>query len=356
MVNSLISALKQDGLDALLVSSQPNITYLTTYPNFSETEREAYIFVTKEKQCILTDNRYAEAVRKQIKDFTSIETGPTLTLIQAIENLIRENDVKFLGIEENNLTVSEFKRLPKGLKLKDFSLSPFRTIKSEEEIHKIKKACRIADKAFSMLLEKIKPGVTEKWLRLELELLIRKLGGEPSFSSIVAFGPNAAIPHHLSGNDKLTEKNNLILLDFGAKFENYCSDMTRVVFLGRISDEQKQIYNIVCEAQKRAVNFLAKAKKPIDAVLVDKVARDFIESKNYPAYLHGLGHGIGVKVHESPRISLKSKDNLRSGMVFSVEPGIYLPGNCGVRIEDVFAIDGQNLVQLTKATKRIIEL
>ena len=189
-----------------------------------------------------------------------------------------------------------------------------------------------------------------------MEYFIKKHGAELSFPSIVAFGKNSSVPHHQTGNTKLTERIKLILLDFGVKYENYCSDMTRTIFFGKPSEKQKKIFEVVLEAQQKAANFLGSAikfGKKVSASEVDKAARDYIISKGYLTIPHSLGHGIGLEVHEHPSLSPRSKDTLKEGMVFSIEPGIYLPNFGGVRVEDLFVIQKNTLNQLTLSSKKL---
>lgn len=252
-------------------------------------------------------------------------------------------------------------------------------IKKPEEIQAIEKACQLGDKTFNYILKKIKPGVTEKQLAFEIKFFIKKHGGGTSFRPIVAFGANSSIPHHKTSNKQLATRE-LVLLDFGVKLNNYCSDMTRVVFFGKATNKQKHIYETVLQAQKVAIEHLgrwqAERKTPrgwptrpersrrdglprggtIEAKEVDKVARDYIINAGFPTMPHGLGHGVGLKVHEPPRLSPKSKNVLKPGMVFSIEPGIYLPGKFGIRIEDLVALTPSGLQILTQAPKEIIEL
>lgn len=237
---------------------------------------------------------------------------------------------------------------------------------SSKEIALIEKACRLTDKTFDYILGEIKPGVTEKEISLKIRKFINKNGALLSFRSIVAFGKNSSEPHHKPTETKL-KKADIVLLDFGAKIEGYCSDMTRTVFMGRATDKQKRIYRTVLKAQRRAIKFLMRVQPLIgtnskgkglnpSVKEVDKTARDYIISQGYTPMPHGLGHGIGKKVHERPKLSPKSKERLTLNMVFSVEPGIYLKNFGGVRIEDTVVLEKTGLRILTKSTKGIIEL
>lgn len=343
-VQELRNKIQKEKLDAVLVSSVSNIEYLTGYANFSKDEREAYVFLGKNFGYIITDGRYSEAIRKKVPHLELFERGYK----KRTEHLFRKHkkEIKNLGIEEDNLTVAEHKILKKHFKdLKHFDVKKLRSIKNREETDKIEKACKIGDLAFKFILQKITAGITEKEIADELETFIRCKGATIAFPAIIAFGKNSAIPHHQTGDTKLRE-DDFVLLDFGAKVDGYCSDMTRTVVFGKPSIKQRKIYETVLEAQKKAIKFV---KKQVKAKEVDKVARDYIKSKGFSDIPHSLGHGIGLEVHEHPSLSPKSKDILKEGMVFSIEPGIYLPNFGGVRIEDLFVLEGWGLRKLTCA-------
>lgn len=327
--------LAKEKLDGILVSDVTNITYLLGYANFSKEEREAYIFVGKDFAYIITDARYSEEVKKNVSHLRIFERGHQ----NPVENLFKKHQIKKLGIEENNLTVAEHKFIKKHFKeTKHFEIS--RSIKTEDEIGKIEKACQIGDLAFEYVLKKLKDGVTEKEIAEELENFVRSKNCVISFPAIVAFGKNSAIPHHQTG-EAILKQGDFVLLDFGVKFENYCSDMTRTVFFGPPSVKQKKMYEAVLKAQQKAVEAIEQGERQ---------AAKIFKAAGLPAMPHSLGHGIGLGVHEHPSLSPKSKEILKEGMVFSIEPGIYLPGFGGVRIEDLFVLEKNGLRKLTQAS------
>lgn len=346
-------------LDAVLVSSIPNITYSTGCSNFSKDEREAFLLITKNRQYILTDGRYSEAVKEKVPHFILIEISSTSPFKKALGDLAKTFKLQRVGFEQDNITVSEYQRISSCFSsLQPFEVSDLRIIKEKEEIDLIEQACQLGDKTFDHILQSIKPELSEKEVSFELEYYIKRNGADVSFPPIVAFGSNSSVPHHQTGNQAL-ERGDIVLLDFGVRLNNYCSDMTRVVFLGKVTTEQKRLYQTVFDAQQKAIEFLQGVslyKESPCARDVDKVARDFIVSKGYPAIPHSLGHGIGLEVHESPRLSPTSKEILKPGMVFSIEPGIYIPGFGGVRIEDLFVFETSGLRQLTSSPKELIEL
>ena len=367
----LLTLINKNKVDAILVSSVPNIIYLTGYSGFSKEEREAYLFIVAQPQglthktpgvfgYIITDGRYSEAVSARVRDFKLIERFQRDSLKKIFEGLSKKHAIKKLGIEEDNITVAEHKLLASCFNdLNHFSINSLRAIKDQNEIETIEKACVLGDKAFDYILNKLKKGVTEKEIAFELEYFIKKNGAELSFPTIVAFGKNSSVPHHQTSGNPLATSDKLILLDFGVKLNNYCSDMTRTVFFGKPTSEQKKMYETVLDAQKKAIEYLESLildHKSIKATEADKVARDYIVSQGYPTIPHSLGHGVGLEIHEAPFLSPKSKDELKPGMVFSIEPGIYIPGIGGVRIEDLIVLETKGPCLLTKSPKELIEL
>ena len=364
----------EQSLDAVLVSSAPNITYLTGFSGFSKHEREAFLFIAAQPQAsthetlgyVLTDGRYTEAVKNNVKDFQLVQISAKLPFDKALKKLAKKHKIRKLGIENDNLTVKEHKAISKHFNnIYHYSVESMRIIKDQKEIAAIEKACRLSDKAFDYILNKIKKGVTEKQLTFEIEFFIKKNGADISFPPIVAYGKNSAFPHHQSSDKPLAISDKLVLLDFGVKLNNYCSDMTRTVFLGVANSEYKKMYRTVIEAQKIAIDRLvdkvtpsrrSNLAKKILAKHVDKIAREHIISQGYPTIPHSLGHGVGLEVHEAPRLSPKSKDILKPGMVFTIEPGIYIPGFGGVRIEDIVVLENSVPRLLTESPKETIQI
>jgi Xaa-Pro aminopeptidase len=346
-------------VDAVLISSHAHISFLTGYSNFSKDEREAYLLITPAQKYILTDARYSEAV-KSLDNFQLLEISGQTSMKDHLEKMIKKHQIKVIGVEGYSLTVEELHRFEKVVdQIKEINIGDIRSIKTDSEIQKITQACRLGDKVFKLLLKKIRPGLTEKKLAQMLELYVKKEEVDLSFETIVAFGAHSSVPHHQTGNTKLEREGEFILLDFGTRVENYCSDMTRTIFLGKASAKQRKIYQTVLAAQGKAAEFLnrqIKAGKKVLGKEVDQIARDYIIAEGYPSIPHSLGHGIGLQVHESPRLGPSSDDELVKGMVFSIEPGIYIPGFGGVRIEDLYVIEEKGLKQLTASSKELIEL
>jgi Xaa-Pro aminopeptidase len=345
--------------DALLVSSIPNIIYLTGLAGFSNEEREAYLLVTKAGNYIFTDGRYFEVVKK-IKAFRLVEISANKNFEQALKEIVVKEKIEKLAIDEDNIKVTEHIRIKKVARLcsDENLIEGLRAIKDDREIENVKKACKLGDQTFKHILSEIRIGITEKNLVQKIEMFILNHGAQISFRPIVAFGENSSSPHHVS-TDKKLKKNEIVLLDFGVKTNNYCSDMTRTVFFGKANREQKKIYRTVLESQTKAIELLKlsiKTDKPITGFDLDKTARMHIESEGYPSIPHSLGHGIGLEVHEKPSLSPKSKETLTNGMIFSIEPGIYIPGFGGIRIEDLVLVTTKEPQIITRANCEIIEL
>lgn len=387
--------LKVEKVDAVLVSSISNILYFTGFSNFSKDEREAYLLITKKSAYVITDARYSEAVKESVPHCMLLERNPQNSTLNLLKKVVNTESVKSLGFEDNNLTVAEYQELAKTLNasspkeksfqksksgiqlqhtsmLKPIDISKIREIKEDEEIIYIQKACAIGDMAFDFLLGKIKSGISEKELAFELEFFVKRRGATLSFDPIVAFGPNSSAPHHETGNKKLTKADHFVLLDFGVKWDNYCSDMTRTVFFGKPNREEKKMYETVKAAQEKAIELLSHPERQrrtpsgskvdprqpqtITAYDIDSAARSYIVSQGYPTIPHSVGHGIGLEVHELPWISPRINEKLKPGMVFSIEPGIYIPKFGGVRIEDLVAITKNQARVLTTAPKEIVTL
>ncbi|CAN5123440.1 aminopeptidase P family protein [soil metagenome] len=369
----LRSFFQEKKLDGILIASSVQIAYLTGYHGFSLVEREAYLLVTKTQPFLITDARYTEEVRKACPKITILERNAKTPTSRHIEKICKEQQIERLGFEPDSITITEYKQFKfNKFTLVPYSLHALRIQKNEEEIAAIQKACQIGDETFTYIQTQIAEDITEKELAKRMELFIREKDATLSFETIVAFGKNAAIPHHHTDDTRLTT-GNTILLDFGVKYENYCSDMTRTIFFKSITDKQKKIYETVKKAQEKAIEYvnqelrilhqekpktndqrLTTDMRPLLTSNIDKAARSYILDNNFPSIPHGLGHGIGLEVHEAPHLSPLSKEHLTEGMVFSIEPGIYFPHQGSTRIEDLFTIQHNKLQQLTKSSKEIL--
>lgn len=308
-------------------------------------------------QYLFVDSRYTQQAKKESPNFEIIEID------QPFKDFWKEFSSRLrgvrIGFESPHLTHKDLLDLTKSSRCSTLIptlglVEKLRSVKDKVEIDLIRKSVAIADRAFAKLLPLIKPGLTESEVAWEIEQLMRDLGAERVawHPLIVAFGPNSSMPHYAGGFEKLKHKE-MILLDFGAVVEGYHSDMTRVVFLGKPTEEQKKVYQLVLRAHDRAKEKIIHRAK---ASHVDKAAREVIESAGYPAYQHGLSHGIGLEVHELPRVSKLAEDVLEEGNVISVEPGVYIPGWGGVRIEDLVLVTKEGIETLTQSPKDISEV
>ncbi len=344
-------------VDAVLISSKSNVFYLSDFYGLSQAEREAYCFVTKNNAFLITSPLYEHDIKHN--GLTTIIISRDNSLTKVLTEITQKESVKTIGYENTNITVFEFNQLQKiNVKFNPLFIGNIRIEKTKEEIEKVRRACEIGDKVFDYILDEIKIGRSEMDIAARMEIEMRKNNCLPSFSTIVAYGKNAAVPHHSAGKDKL-EENQFVLLDFGVINEGYCSDMTRTIYFGKPENFEKKVYEIVRASQEKAVKkieSLLEKNSRVDAKQIDKVARGHIISRNFPEFPHSLGHGIGIDVHESPSLSPFSKDTLAEGMVFSIEPGIYIPGKIGVRIEDLFTIQDNKLRKLTNSPVDLLVL
>ncbi len=343
----------------MFITSPSNLTYFSGFIPLDISEREAYICITPKHAYIFTSALYSAEVKTYVTDYELIEISAQNTFSKQFTQIIHTEKLNHVGFEENNVTYAEFMKLKKDqIPFYPTDISHLRIRKDTEEISHITNACAIGDSAFSSLLEKIHVGITEEEVAFELELFMRKQKAIPSFPTIVAFGANAAIPHHVTGKTML-QKNEFILLDFGVRYQRYCSDMSRTIFFGKPTKKQIEMYHAVLNSQQQAITYLEdqwQQKKEIIASEVDKISRSYLLKHGYPSFPHSLGHGIGIQVHESPSISPYSSQRLQQGMVFSIEPGIYDVGSVGIRIEDLVTLEKNSVSLLTKAPRHLITL
>lgn len=347
MLSEFINKLPKN-VDGALIVSPENRRYFTGFD-----ASDGFLFITKSGSIFLTDSRYIEAAKDKIICCEVEEQKGKLM------DYAKRFNCKVLAVEADRLTVTQLKNLRKalhGIKLTtvgtDKIIDSFRAVKNEAEIENICKAQRIAEAAFDHILGFIKVGVTEKEVALELDHYMLSHGADSlSFETIAISGANTSKPHGVP-TDKKIEHGDFVTMDYGAVVNGYHSDMTRTVAVGAASDEQKKIYKIVFEAQLAVLRVLKNGVKCSDA---DKAARDVITEAGYGEYFrHSAGHGVGIEIHEKPFISPKSTATLRSGNVVTDEPGIYIPGKFGVRIEDMALITENGCKNLTKAPKELI--
>ncbi len=345
-------SLNKQNLDAAIISGRANTFYLTGF-----TGDTSFLLVGMNKVWLIVDFRFTIQAKEEV--FEGIEVIEYQeSFAQTINELLSQNGIEQVGVEGDKLSLTEYEnfkeKLTNAKTIKNIgkTLERIRMIKEENEIERLQQAVLIGDKIFDYIINFIKPGMKEAEIAAEMEYQMKKLGAKgPSFETIVAGGPRSAMCHGTASDYELQDGDALVL-DFGVIYHNYCSDMTRTIFIGQPNDELKKIYGIVKDAQQKALDSL---KSGISGYEADKIARDFITEAGYGKnFGHSLGHGVGIEIHEEPRLSLKSKDILSDGMVFSIEPGIYIEGLGGVRIEDmVVLVDGKPR-NFTTSTKEMI--
>lgn len=350
-IKRLREQLAKENVDALLITNPYSRRYMA---NFTGT---AGIVVISQKEAkFITDFRYVEQAGKQAVGFEIVQhTGP---IVEEVAKQVKEMGIQKLGFEQESITYATYKEYEAAIDCELVALTgiveKLRLLKTSSEIKILKEAADIADAAFKHILEFVRPGVTEIEVSNELEFFMRKAGAtSSSFDIIVASGVRSALPHGVA-TDKVIEKGDFVTMDYGALYKGYISDITRTVAVGEPSDKLKEIYDITLEAQLYAMDHIKPGMTGREA---DALARDIIKAKGYgDNFGHSLGHGIGLEVHEEPGLSYKSDIVLEKGMVVTCEPGIYLPGIGGVRIEDDLMITEDSNETLTHSTKDLIIL
>lgn len=352
-LEKLRAAIKNYSVDALLITNNFNIRYMTGFTGTS-----GVAFVTQEEALFITDFRYVEQAEKEVapNGFRVVKHDGIIP--KEVSKQVELHNVKSVAFEKDAMVYALYEQYKQALNV-DFVpvsgvIEKIRLIKTPEEINIIKVACEIADQAFSHILTFIKPGITELDVSNELEFFMRKQGAtSSSFDIIVASGLRSALPHGVA-TSKVIEKGDFVTLDFGALYNGYISDITRTIAVGQPSDKLVEMYNVVLESQKLAVDKVGPNMTGIEA---DAIARDYLKSKGYgEAFGHSTGHGIGLEVHEGPGLSFRSETVLEPNMVVTIEPGVYLPGIGGVRIEDDIVITKAGNEVLTHSPKELIIL
>ena len=326
-IKAIRRRLKKKNINCLVVTKPANVTYTTGFLG-----DDSWAVITAGGVYLLTDSRYIEQAQNECPCCRIIQR--TGSLSEAAAKLVKKlKSVQTVTVEETT-SLAAFKALRKNVKarLKTVAniIEPIRSIKESSELAAIKASLRIADQALKQTLKYAKPGTTENELAGMLDFQIRKSGGRSGFDTIVAFGPNASRPHHQPGSRKL-KKNDCVLIDFGVRYKSYHCDVSRCFVVGRPTAFYKKVYNVVREAQIAALKMV---KAGVEISQVDAAARKVIAGYDLPVYQYGTGHGFGLEIHEEPSITSKSKGRLQAGMVFTIEPGVYIPGKLGVRIED----------------------
>ncbi|MFQ6132182.1 MAG: M24 family metallopeptidase [Armatimonadota bacterium] len=349
---ALRASMDEAKLDALIVTDPLNVGYLSGFAGDSGLLCVATSPAKGSGQYLVTDGRFAAQAPREAPDFELVVTANTYS--DAAAEVLRGVRARRVGFEAQHVTFQCFRELKK--KIAPAKLAPtkdvvgkLRTVKDSHEIELIRRAARIGDRVYKTIAGRLRPGLKERRVAADIERLLKLQGGQgPAFEAIAASGPNAAFPHAVPGDRRLADRD-LVKLDLGVKHGGYCSDLTRTVCLGKPTRKQQRIHNAVRSAQMKAIEGVrpgVKAKK------LDRIARRHLEDKGLGKFfVHSLGHGVGRAVHEAPRISKRSDDVLEPGMVFTVEPGVYIEGWGGVRLEDMVLVTEDGCEVLTTAAK-----
>lgn len=342
---AVAAALKECGLTGAVITDRANVTFLTGFGG-----DDSWALIIGRRLWLLTDSRYTEQAQNECVACKIIQCKGSL-YAEVAKIVARFKSAPTLGIE-NTIPVAVFDKIKKGVKTrfkKTHNLvKQVRAIKEPAEVAILRHASHIADKALDRALKQLRVGMTESELGGIIELEMRKRAAAAAFETIVCFGPNASRPHHIPGKRKL-RANDTILIDFGAKYNGYNSDKTRCFAVGKVKREFQKAYAAVALAQQTAIDLIAEGVKAKD---IDAAARKVIAEAGFPVFGHSLGHGLGLEVHELPVLFSKSKDILKAGQVVTVEPGIYIPGRFGIRIEDDVLVTktGSQIITRTKTS------
>lgn len=351
-LKQIAAKLPDYGLDAMLITSEPGEFYAVGFHG------EGVTLVTPEENWYFTDSRYIEAAQELVESAHVSLPGKGKNYRQMVDELVQAKGLKVVGFEDNYMSVAAHERwsLDLSVPLKPASalLETLRAGKDEEEQAAMIAAQRIAEQALKETLDFLKPGMTEKEVAAYLEYRMLCLGAEKkSFDTIVASGPNSSKPHAVPGERKI-RTGDFVTIDFGCVYKGYCSDTTRTVAVGEPSDEMRRVYDTVLQAQLAGI---AAAKAGLTGKEIDGAARKVIEDAGYGAYFgHSFGHSLGIEIHENPNLSPSNPEPMPVGAVVSAEPGIYLPGKFGVRIEDVLILNEDGCQNITKYPKELIIL
>lgn len=345
--------LKELSIEAVLISNGNNMRYVSGFAG-----ETGYLYISHKRHAVLTDFRYTIQAEMEAEGYEIITIGNG-GYEEAINDILRTEQIQRLGFESEDMLYANYLRLKERLTVSDLipirnEITRLRRIKTPKELEFIKKAEEIGDQVFTEILDFIKPGLTEIEVAARIEYLLKVKGAQGlSFPAIVASGINSSMPHAVPTHKRL-EQGDFLTMDFGCVYEGYCSDMTRTIVIGKASQEQKKVYDTVLKAQQAALDFI---KAGYQGKEIDHVAREIINKAGYEGcFGHGLGHSVGLHIHENPRLSPLEEDIIEAGMIETVEPGIYIKGFGGVRIEDLVVVTQTGHENYTHSDKRLIEL
>ena len=356
-VQEIRARLDEYQIDAVLCTHEANRFYAA---GFHSSGTDGAALITRLNSYYLTDGRYIEAAGKALEsafELHAVRADRKYTDI--LKELFEAENIKRVGFEDAYMTVEQYKNYCEKLPEIEFVpaadlLKNLRRVKDQEEIKNLKAAQRIAEKALQDILKEIRPGVSEREIAARIEYLLLHYGAEnKSFDPIVVSGANGSLPHGVP-SDKIIKSGEFVTMDFGCIFHGYCSDMTRTVAVGEVSDKMREIYNIVLNAQTAGINAVHAG---VTGQEIDAAAREVIRAAGYGEYFsHSFGHGVGIEIHEEPYAASSNKNPMPAGAVISAEPGVYIPGELGVRIEDVIIITENGCENLTAAPKDLLVL
>ena len=348
------AAIRRKRLDALLVTNETNVHYLTGFTGDS-----SYLLLSSDDEIICSDSRYTTQLERECPQIERLIQTQKTDMNATVARALRKLDVAQVGVEADSLSVAAHQRLADAVKQAEFLptsgiVEKLREIKDAQEIRLLREAIRQAEQAFTALRATLAGHETERQIAAELEYLVRRCGGDGfSFEPVIAAGPNAALPHARASDARIVGATHL-LIDWGANHRRYKSDLTRVLLTSRIPSKLKRIYGVVSAAQAAAIDAIEPG---VPASQVDRAARSVIDDAGFGRYFgHGLGHGIGLDIHEGPRINSRNDEPLKPGMVITVEPGIYLPGYGGIRIEDDVLVTRTGHDVLSSLPKQLEEM
>ncbi len=345
--------LQKLSIGAVLISNGNNMRYISGFAG-----ETGYVYISEKRHAVVTDFRYTIQAEMEAEDYEVITIGNG-GYEEALNDLLKIDDIKRLGFEAEDMLFATYNKLKDKLQVQELvplgnEITAMRRIKTTRELEYIKQAEAIGDQVFTEILGFIKPGMTELEIAARIEYLLKVKGAQGcSFPAIVASGVNSSMPHAVPTSKKI-EVGDFLTMDFGCVYEGYCSDMTRTIVIGKASEKQKEVYETVLKAQLAALDFIRAGVKGKE---VDKVARDIIYSAGYEGcFGHGLGHSVGLHIHENPRLSMLEEGIIEAGMTETVEPGIYIKGFGGVRIEDLVVVTQDGHENFTFSNKNLIEL
>lgn len=352
-IKSLEKILNEQGLDGLFLTKETNIRYMTGF-----TGAESYAVISPNGRAFITDSRYTEQAHNECKDYEIVKWGaPSPNLQETLRTVCERLNIKKLGFEKDFMNVSFYERLKSELDGIDFIgttglVEKMRRVKDAQEIEYLKTAAKICDESFKEVLNFVKVGVTEKDIERELQYIMKKKGADDlGFPSIIATGNSSSMPHYIPANKPVAD-GDFLLFDIGAMYKGYRSDMTRTIVVGHATDKQREVYNLVNLSRETSANTV---KAGVDGRIPHNTAKEVLKKAGAEGIFEcGVGHGIGLDIHEDPFMNTRCDLTLEAGNVLTIEPGIYIPGWGGVRIEDSMIVKDDGYEIITKSPKELL--